>query len=223
MAIFNNRYYPDSRLITWANTSAYTWEQSDQNWLTVNSTSNVSSLTWSYTSDATDLGSIKSFYPTTEVDWDTTSPVTIEYLYSSDGNAYTTVSPGGSITARYLKTQITTAGSFLSSINTNINYTPITETYYNLDTTTLSGNTTHRRLNANRFSTVQSITITSAVSETRPIQGQLIENQSGNVIIRAINLDSWDKLAVDANVNIVVVGFPYLTTDANVGVVYASR
>lgn len=218
MAVYNNRYYPDSQAVTWADLGTRSWAEFDYNWTSGNTTIANASVTWSYTTTATDLGTVKSFYPTTQVVWDDAQPVTIAYEYSTDGSSYTSTG-AGPITARYIRTNVTTSGSYLTSIQTDINYDPKIETLYNVDTSTLSGNVTHRILNTNNFSRVQSISITPATTETRPISGQLVSNDTGNITIRAVNLDTWDKVAVDATVNIVVVGFPALTANTATGTV----
>ena len=219
MAVFNNRFYPDQNLVTWANIAAVTWGNADVNWVSANSSLPTYSQAWTSNTDVTDLGSIKSFYPVTSVEWDDTYPVTITYEVSLDGTTFTEYS-AGPLTGRYLKTKINTQGQYLSSISTEIQTAPIIETYYNINSADLPGNVTHRRLSTNSFSQIQSVTITSAVTESRPIGGQIVENTTGNVIIRAIDLDSWGKVATNANVNIVVVGFPRLIVNANIGYVY---
>jgi hypothetical protein len=222
MAIYNNNYYPDSRNSTWANTASFTWAESDYNWSSFSANAAVSTSTWSYSTSATDLGSQKTFYPTTEVTWDDTKPITITYDYSLDDTTYYNTQPG-SITARYFKTNVSTAGSYVGSIFTQVNYNPTSETYYNLNTVTLSGNVNYRILNTNNFSSIQSVAVTPSITETRPVAGRLLANDTGNIQLRIVNLDTWDKVAVDANVNIVVTGFPYLTTNANAGIVAVTK
>lgn len=218
MAVYNNRYYPDTRNSSWSDISTLTWADSDLNWTSFSSNANVSSSSWSYTTTATDLGSNKWFYPTTYVIWDNTQPVTINYEYSTDGSSYTTAN-AEPMYGRYLKTKITTTGSYLTKIETLVNTQAKTETYYNLNTSTLSGNVSHKILDTSNFSKVQSVTITSAITETKSVQGYLVSNNTDSITIRVIDLDTWDKVAVDANVNIVVVGFPKITANATSGTV----
>jgi hypothetical protein len=222
MAIYNNNYYPDSRNSTWADIADLTWADATYDWSAFSPTSSNATATWSYTTDAQDLGSQKTFYPTTEITWDSSKPITITYDYSQDGTTYYNTQPG-SITARYIKTNVSTAGSYVGSIFTQINYNPTSETHYNLNTATLAGNVNYRTLDTNNFSSIQSVSVTPAVSETRPVAGRLIANNTGNIQLRIVNLDTWDKVAVDANVNIVVTGFPFLTTNANAGIVAVTK
>lgn len=222
MAVYNNNYYPDSRNSTWADIADLTWADSTFNWSAFSPTSANATATWSYTTSAEDLGSQKTFYPTTEVEWDSSSPIYISYDYSQDGTTYYNTQPG-SITARYLKTNVSTAGSYVGSVFTQVNYNPRSETHYNLDTSTLSGNVNYRTLDTNNFSSIQSITITPGLTETRPLSGRLLANNGANVQIRIVNLDTWDKVAVDGNVNIVVSGFPFLTNNPNTGSVLETK
>jgi hypothetical protein len=221
MSVFNNRYYPESRSSTWSDISALTWADADQDWLTISANAANTSVAWSYVSTATDLGSRRSFYPETTVEWDDSQPVTITYLVSDDDVTYTTYTPQP-LEGRYLKTQINTSGAWLSSITTTIQTEPRIETWYNLNSNTLPGNVTHRTLTTNNFSRITSVTVTAATTETRPVAGQLIANNTGNITLRVIDLDTWDKVAVDANVNIVVAGFPRLTSNSIQGIVYRS-
>jgi hypothetical protein len=222
MAIYNNTYYPDSRNSTWDDIASLTWADSTYNWSAFSPTSANASATWSYSTSAQDLGSAKTFYPTTQVDWDRKQPIYITYDYSLDGNVYYNTQPG-SITARYLKTNVTTSGSYVGSIYTQANYNPTAETHYNLDTSTLSGNVNYRILDTNNFSSIQSITITPSLTESRPLVGKLIANNTGSIQFKVIDLDTWDKVAVNGNVNIVVTGFPYLTTNPQAGVVVVTK
>jgi hypothetical protein len=220
MAVYNNRYYPDTAISTWQDLAdaGATWADCDQDWITASALVPGAGANWSYTTDATDLGTSKWFYPTTTVSWDDTEPVAITYLVSNDDSTYTELSPGV-LNGRYIKTKITTAGAWLASINTDINTTPITETHYDLSTSTLSGTVDARVLSTARFSQIQSVVITAGVSETRAIQGQIISNNSGSITFRVIDVDTWAKVAVDANVNIVIVGFPNIVEDQDAGTV----
>jgi len=220
MAVYGNVYYPDSRNSTWSSISTLTWADSDYNWASFGANTANATASWSYTTTATDLGSYKSFYPTTEVVWDSQQPVTIQYEYSTDGNTYVTAN-AEPMSGRYIRTKITTTGAWLSSINTIINTDTKTETYYNLNTATLSGNVNYRTVNTQNFSSIQSLVVTPTASETKSISGRLIDN-TGNIKIRIIDLDTWGKTAVDANVNIVVVGFPRLIANSTLGTVTVS-
>lgn len=219
MSVFNNRYYPDSRTATWADISTLTWADGDFDWLTFNANSANSTAAWSYTTTSTDLGSRRSFYPETVVEWDDSQPVTITYLVSDDDVNFTTYQPGA-LEGRYLRTQINTAGAWVSSITTTIQTEPRVETWYAVNTASLSGNTTHRTLYTNNFSRITSVSITPSVSESRPVAGRLISNSTNSIQFRAEDTDTWDQVAVDANVNIVVVGFPQLTSNSIQGIVY---
>jgi len=222
MAIYNNNYYPDSRNSTWANIASLTWADSAYDWSSFNANTANATASWYYTTSSVDLGSTRTFYPTTQVSWDYSQPMYITYDYSTDGTTYYNTT-AGSITARYYRTNVATASSYVGSIITQENYDPTSETYYNLNTSTLSGNVDYRTLNTNSFSSIQSIIVTPGITETRPVAGRLLSNDTGNIKLRVVNLDTWDKVAVDANVNIVVAGFPYLTTNANAGVVAVTR
>lgn len=219
MAIYNGAFYPDTQALTWANIAGYTWTHGNLNWLTFNSAAANSVSSISYTTDATDYGYAKWFYPETTVVWDDEKIVNISYQYSTDGANYTTTN-AAPMYGRYLKTTVNTAGKYLNSIQTYIRTEPRFESYYNLDLTTLTGNTSHRTLYTNNFSQIQSVTITSGQNETRPLSGKLVQNNTGNIVIRAIDLDTWDKVSVDANVNIVIVGFPTLQSNSIQGKVY---
>lgn len=217
MAVYGNLYYPDSRNSTWADISTLTWADGDYNWASFSANSANATASWSYTTTATDLGSYKSFYPTTDVVWDDTQPVTIQYEYSTDGNTFV-LANAEPMSGRYMRTKITTTGAWLASIDTEINTDTRTESYYNLDTATLSGNVNYRTLSTQNFSSIQSLSVTPTATETRPVTGRLLDS-TGNIKIRVIDLDTWGKTAVDANVNIVVVGFPRLVANATTGTV----
>lgn len=220
MAVYGNVYYPDSRNSTWANIASLTWADADFNWASISANAANSTASWNYTTSSTDLGSRKSFYPTTQVVWDNTQPVTIQYEYSDDDVTYSTAN-AEPISARYIRTKITTTGAYLVSIDTQINTDARTETYNNLNTATLSGNVDYRTLNTQNFSGIQSLSVTPTATETRPVTGRLLDT-TGNVKIRIVDLDTWGKTAVDANVNIVVVGFPRLEANATLGTVTVS-
>ena len=220
MAVYGNVYYPDERNSTWANIATVTWANSTFNWASFDANAANSTASWSFTTSATDLGSYKSFYPTTEVDWDNRQPVTIQYEYSTDGNTYVTAN-AEPISSRYIRTKITTTGAYLTSINTTVNTDTRTETYYNLDTATLAGNVNYRTVNTQNFSGIQTLVVTPTAAETRPLTGRLID-PTGNIKIRIVDLETWGKTAVDGNVNIVVVGFPRLVANTTLGTVSVS-
>jgi hypothetical protein len=218
MAVYNNRYYPDTRNSTWSDISTLSWSDSDLDWSNFNANIGNASVSWSYTTNATDLGSSKWFYPVTQVLWDDSEPVTIQYEYSNDDSTYTTAN-AEPMYGRYVKTKITTDGAYLTSIQTFIETEPVVETYYNLNTSTLSGNVDYRTLSTASFSQVQSVTITPSITETKPVQGRLVSNNTDSITIRIVDLDTWDKVSINANVNIVVVGFPKLTANSTTGTV----
>lgn len=220
MAIYGNVFYPDSRNSTWANIASLTWADSTFNWASWNANAANSTSSWSFTTTATDLGSQKSFYPTSQIEWDRAQPVTIQYEHSNDDVTYTTAN-AEPITSRYIRTKITTTGAYLVSIDTQINTDTKTETYANINTATLTGNVNFRTVNTQNFSGIQSLVITPTSTESRPLSGRLMD-PLGNIKIRVVDLDTWGKTAVDGNVNIVVVGFPRLTANATLGTVSVS-
>jgi hypothetical protein len=219
MAIYGNLYYPDSRNSTWSDIAALTWAQTDFNWISGNSLQANSTASWSYVTYRTDLGAVKTFYPTTRVVWDKSQPVTIQYEYSLDDATYTLVTPQP-ITARYIRTNITTTGSYLSSIDTLINTNTISETASDISTATLAGNVNMRTLPFTNFSTITAITFNANTTETKTIAGQVVSNDNaGNVKVKIVDLDTWGKTAINANVNITATGFPKLTANATLGTV----
>lgn len=219
MAVYNNRYYPDSRNSTWTSLGTMTWADATGDWASFDPVSANATASWSYTTTATDIGSVKSFYPTTQVQWDRSQPVTIEYEYSTNGSSYTTVG-AVPMTARYMRTKITTTGAYLASIDTQINTDTTAESFVGIDSSTLSGNINYRSLPTSNFSTITSLAVTPATTETRPVTGKIQTNDNaGNVTIKVVDLDTWGKTSVDATVNIVVVGFPRITANASLGTV----
>lgn len=219
MAIYGNLYYPDSRNSTWSDIAALTWAQCDYNWISANSLQANSTASWSYVTTRTDLGAVKTFYPTTRVVWDDSQPVTIQYEYSNDDASYTRVSPQP-ITARYIRCNITTTGSYLTSIDTVINTNTISETASDIATSTLAGNVNMRTLPFTNFSTITAITFNANTAETKTIAGQVVSNDNqGNVKVKIVDLDTWGKTAINANVNITATGFPRITANATLGTV----
>lgn len=220
MAVYNNRYYPDTNLITWQDLAddAITWGDSTQDWISFSANVTGVGGSWSYTTTATDLASSKWFYPTTTVAWDDTQPVTIQYEYSTDGSTYTTAN-AEPMFGRYVRTKITTDGQYLESISTAINTEPKVETYFNVNTAALSGNIDSRTFTTPGFSKIQSVVITPATTETKVIQGQLLADNTSNISIRVVDVDTWSRVSTDANVNIVLTGFPTLTANSTTGTV----
>lgn len=220
MAIYNNRYYPDTNLATWQDLEddAITWGDSDVNWIRFSANVTGVGGSWSYTTTATDLGAAKWFYPTTTVRWDDSEPVTIDYQYSQDDVTYTTAN-AEPMFGQYVRTRITTEGDYLESISTTINTEPRVETYLSVNTAALSGNVDSRTFATPGFSQIQSVLITPSSTETRVIQGQLLADNTSTISIKIVDIDTWDRVSVDANVNIVLTGFPQLTANTATGTV----
>jgi hypothetical protein len=63
------------------------------------------------------------------------------------------------------------------------------------------------------------VVITPATTETKVIQGKLLADNTSNIAIKIVDIDTWDRVAIDANVNIVLTGFPTLTANSTTGTV----
>jgi len=223
MAIYNNRFFPDTNLATWQDLAddAITWADSTENWISISANVTGVGGSWNFTTTATDLGSSKWFYPTTTVRWDDEEPVTIDYEYSVDDVSYTTAN-AEPMFGRYVRTRITTEGAYLESIATTINTEPRVETYLSVNTAALSGNVDSRTFPTPGFSQIQSVLITPSSVETRIIQGQLITDNTSNIEISVRDVDTWGQITTDANVNIVLTGFPQLVANTQTGTVTIS-
>lgn len=223
MAIYNNRFYPDSNLATWQDLEddAITWADSDRDWISVSALVSGVGGSWNFTTTASDLQSAKWFYPTTTVRWDDEEPVTIDYQHSLDDINYTTAN-AEPMFARFVRTRITTEGAYLQSIATTINTEPRVETYLAVNSAALTGNVNSRQFETPGFSQIQSVLITPSSTETRVIQGQLLADNTSNIEILVRDVDTWGQITTDANVNIVLTGFPQLVANTQTGTVTIS-
>jgi len=243
MAIYDNRYYPDSRQVTWAdlNTDSgeymdsdyvvsdyvalepgggLTWAQGTRDWHTWTN-SNVS---WSYTTNtAIDLGTIRTGYPISSAQWDQTQDygLTISYSVSDDNVTYTNVS-AGLLTGRYIKTVATTQASWLSRLETQIFFDTRQEIYTNVNTSSLSGTVNGRVLPLATIGNIVHVssqnTIGSFSSTAYDIDVISANSTSFTFVVK--DLDTWGKANVDVSgLDLVIQGFPQITANATTGTV----
>jgi hypothetical protein len=220
MAVYNNRYYPDGNAITWQDLAdeSLTWADGDVSWITWGTTSSTYGITWSYTTTAYDAGSRRDVVPETSVEWDRSEPVTITYMVSDDDITYTEESPG-LLSGRYFKTKVSTAGEYLTAIQSRFDSRTRTETYTDVDTSTLPGSVSGRQLDVSNFSGVSGITVSPGTGVSKNLQARIVSVSSGTVTFTVRDLDTWDQVAIDAVVNILITGAPSITVDADRGIV----
>lgn len=205
MALYSTRTYDWQDLaddgVTWAD-----WVEWTGNGTTINGSTGYDDLV--HTTDANDLGSVTTFYPTTVVD--ALGTVTVTYETSNDDVTYTPVSPG-IFTARYIKTVVTVANATttaeLYSIESEYNNDPVSESFKDLSIsssgTTLPITRTYGSLAGITASTAQNIQ--AVLTDTTPSAPE----------VTCYDMDTWGKIAVNATASITLTGYPLVAADAN--------
>jgi|SRR6056300_316605 len=174
-----------------------------------------------HTSSSTDLGSVRWVWPTTVITADGigANGVGISYETSTDNVTYSGQAVS-SFETRYVKTVVDADADVLFSLNSEYNQDIKTQTYQDLDTTTLSGTTAQRSIDLSTdFSAIFGIVVNSAAAETDLLSVQVDSTQPANVAFSVIDMDSYGKVAVDGTINMTVTGYPAIVLDTAAGTV----
>lgn len=243
MAIYENRYYPDTRQVTWADLQTtggdyvetgyvdtdyvevatgggLTWADGTRDWHTWTN----SSVSWSYVTNVSiDLGSVRSGYPISRADWDQSQGygLTISYQTSTDNITFSNVN-AGILTGRYIRTIATTQASWLSRLETQINFDTVQEVLTNVNTAALSGTVNGRVLPLATIGNIAHISTQSTVgtytASAYDIDVLSVNNTSFTFVVK--DLDTWSKANVDvAGLDFVIQGFPQVAANATLGTV----
>jgi len=245
MPVYNNRYYPPEQAVTWADLATddglyvvadyvvadyiatepgggLTWANGTANW---NSWTN-SNVSWNFvTTTNIDLGSLRSGYPISSAEFDSgpanDKTCLISYQTSTDGITYTNVS-AGVLTSRYVRTRVTSNGSYLSRLETTIKFDTEQEVFTAVNTAALSGTVNGRILNLSSVGNIAQVSSQNTIG-TYSASSYDIDVVSANadaITFVVKDLDTWGKANVDVNtLDILVQGFPKIAANAQLGIV----
>jgi hypothetical protein len=166
-----------------------------------------------YTSDPIDLGSVTNFVVTATAISNGTHSIVIKV--SDDNVSYTDKTVSDTLSGRYVKFQVTVVnGSVTASLDSFEASTftdTISESFNQLDLSTLSGTTASRVLPITRnYNRILSVTANSTDSF------QIVTTASGGApAVKGVNLDTWGKIDADTTADITVNGLPAMATDSN--------
>ena len=245
MPVYNNRYYPSEQAVTWADLEpddglyvvadyvvadyiatepggGFTWANGTANW---NSWTD-SNVSWNFvTTTNIDLGSVRSGYPISTAEFDSgtnnTKTCLISYQTSTDGITYTNVS-AGVLTGRYVRTQVTSNGSYLSRLETTIKFDTEQEVFTGVNTAALTGTVNGRILNLSSVGNIAHISTQNSVGtySASSYDIDVISANTNAITFVVKDLDTWGKANVDVNtLDILVQGFPKIAANARLGIV----
>lgn len=245
MPVYNNRYYPQEQAVTWADLEpddglymaadyvvadyvatepggGFTWGNGTANW----NSWEESNVSWSYvTTTNIDLGQIRSGYPISTAQFDTggdnDKTCLISYQTSTDGITYTNVS-AGILTGRYVRTVVTSNGSYLSRLETTIKFDTEQEVFTAINTAALSGTVNGRILNLSSVGNIAHISSQNSVGNysASSYDIDVISANTDSFTFVVKDLDTWAKANVDVNnLDILVQGFPKIAANARLGTV----
>lgn len=176
------------------------------------------------TSDVTDIGENAWVWPTTTVLSSELGNLgaTISYQTSTDNVSYANAAVG-SFYGRYFRTVLAVDADELYSVSTEYHQEITTKTYQNLNSTTLTGNTSQRSIDVSTdFSKIFGVIVNAAEAETRMLVIDVANTTTSNLAFSIKDVDTYGKIAVDGNVNITITGYPAVELDAATGVVRRS-
>jgi len=189
------------------------------NWRGYNVSGVTISTSLAYTLPTVDLGSTKTVVPLADATADGTHAFTFET--SDDDVTYSAdTSP---LTGRYVRATVTVTntGGAPALQAADVEYIDDrfqTETFHNLDTSTLTQNTDDSFTVPieKSYAHITDITGTASASESRPLL-VIIESDSASApTFRVVNLDTFGKVAIaDGVVDITIRGYELPTTRAN--------
>jgi hypothetical protein len=206
---------------TWTSLSGNSWGNCSGFWYDPlnTATGNIAVI-----SNVTDLGEVAWVWPTTTVISSELGNLgaIISYQTSTDNVTFTNAAVG-SLFGRYFTTVLAVDADELYSVSTEYHQEITTKTYQDLDTTTLTGNTSQRSINVSTdFSKIFGVIVNAAESETRLLVIDVANTTPSNLTFSVRDVDTYGKIAVDGNVNITITGYPAVELDATTGVVRRS-
>jgi len=208
--IFNADEFAWSDLTNW---SGYgNWRGYDVSGVTI-------STTLEYTLPTVDLGSSKTVIPLANATADGTHAFTFEtsdddVTYSADTIPLT----GRFVKAKVTVTNTTGAPALQSADVEYVDDRFQTETFHNLDTSTLTQNTDDSFTVPieKSYAAVTDIVGTASASETRPLLVIINSDDASAPTFRVVNLDTFGKVAIaDGVVDITIHGYESVTTRSN--------
>jgi hypothetical protein len=203
---------------TWGNLTGNTWGNCFGSWP---NPLNTASGNVTVTSEVTDLGQEGWVWPTTTIDTAGIGNLgaTISYQTSTDNSTFTSAQVGP-LYGRYFTTVIQADTDALFSVFTEYNTDITTKTFQDLNSATLTGNTSQRRLDvSDDFSKIFGVVLNSSGSEANIIIVDIANTATSNLAFTLRNVDTYGKVAVDGNVNITITGYPSVELDTTTGTV----
>ena len=177
-----------------------------------------------HTTAAVDIGEIAWVWPQTTViaTGIGNAGIGVSYQSSTDNISYTNHGVT-SFEGRYFKTVIDADADQVDSVYSEFNQDIKTRTYQDLDTTTLSGNTSQRSLDVSQdFSVIFGLVVNSAAGDADLLIVDVANTAPANVAFALRDVDTYGKVAVDGTVNITITGYPAVSLDTATGVVERS-
>jgi hypothetical protein len=211
------------------NAAEFTWTQSPANWTGYTSWDGFGDTlvsggailtTLTFLGDAIDLGALIHVVPVVICETNTSTAHTITFETSPDNITYSAASIG-SLTARYIKTQVvvtnTAARPGFTLLQSEFIKDVISNSLFNQDTSGYAGSIASRTIPITKtFSKVLLVQGAQSQSETDSTYAVLCTDYSNTAPkLRVVDLDTFGKVDADATIDILVSGLPGITTTAS--------
>jgi hypothetical protein len=208
--LYNANEFAWSDLSTWG-----AWN----NWRGFNTSGVTVSTTLAYVLPTVDLGSVKTVVPLASA----TSDGTHVFTFETSTDNVTFSSATSPLTGRYMRTTVTVTNTLavpaLQSADVEfVDDVFQTETFHNLDTSTLVQNTDESFTVPiqKSYEAITDITGTAGNTESRPLLVIIDDDNASAPRFRVINLDTFGKVAIaDGVINLTVRGYEATTTNAS--------
>lgn len=210
------------------NAAEFTWTQAPANWTgytswdgfgdTIGGTGIKTTLT--FLGDAIDLGALIHVVPVVVCETNTSTAHTITFETSPDDSTYTAASIG-SLTARYIKTQVVVTNTAkrpgFTLLRSEFIKDVISNSLFNQDTSGYAGSSASRTIPITKtFSKVLLVQGAQSQSETDSTYAVLCTDYSNTAPkLKVVDLDTFGKVDADATIDILVSGLPGITTTAS--------
>lgn len=241
MAVYNNRYYPDELAVSWgdlagsgsnlyveadyvvtdyvSDSTGLGWGDGVANWHTWTN----SAVSWSYITSSLDLGSVRTGYPVSSAEWDRGDPAApttclISYQTSNDNSTFSNAS-AGTLTGRYIKTVVTTTGSYISRIETTMNFDTVQQAWTGVNTAVLAGTVSGRTLDKDIVGNIAYVSAENSVGtySRSSYDIDVLSETADDFTFVVKDLDTWGRANVDAVLDIVAQGYPRVAANAALG------
>jgi len=211
------------------NAAEFTWTQAPANWTGYTSWDGFGDTlvsggailtTLTFLGDAIDLGALIHVVPVVVCETNTSTAHTITFETSPDDSTYTAASIG-SLTARYIKTQVVVTNTAkrpgFTLLRSEFIKDVISNSLFNQDTSGYAGSSASRTIPITKtFSKVLLVQGAQSQSETDSTYAVLCTDYSNTAPkLKVVDLDTFGKVDANATIDILVSGLPGITTTAS--------